>query len=338
MDISVIIPAYNCASLLNKAVDSIFKSQLSVSEIIIINDGSADKTAIVATQLSKEYPEVRVIDQKNAGVSAARNRGIREAVGDYLMFMDADDSLEPGSLSEANKILKVNCPDMLLFGMSFDYYYRSRCYRSDKLVYPKSGLMDKAEWSEELFQLYQYNMFSPIWNKLIRRELVVRNEISFHENMIEMEDYLFSVECLARCERIYLLDKPVYRYRQAEDEKGTFNRLWRLGSLSEYVQPFYGAARLFGQEEDEIVKIADQIYSMLFREQIRFASVQQIRAAAEDMLTGNRRQVIERINPGLYQDLKKKKYLYVWGQRALRCIRHYAAVYVKYRRSLKKGI
>lgn len=335
MDISVIIPAYNCAKLIKEAVDSIFKSQLSAAEIIIINDGSSDDTGTVAKELSKKYSTVRVIDQNNTGVSAARNRGILEASGEYLMFMDADDALEPGSLADADRILGESRPDMLLFGLSFDYYHRSRCYRSEKLVYPKSGLMSRTEWGAELTGLYRANMLSPVWNKLIRRELVIDHAISFHEEMIEMEDYLFSVACLARCERIFVLDRLVYRYRQAENERGTYNRLWRIKSLSDYVRPFYDAAQLFGSEAPEIVRIADQIYSVLFCEQIRFASVRQIRLAAEDMLSGCRRHVIERLNPRLYQDLKNKKYLYVWVKRTVSRIRHRAAVYLKYRRSLK---
>lgn len=336
MNISVIIPAYNCAGQIKEAVESIFKSQLALMEIIIINDGSADDTGAVAKELSKECPAVRVIDQSNAGVSAARNRGIREATGEYLMFMDADDALEPGSLAEAARILESSRPDMLIFGLSIDYYHRSRCYRSEEHVYPAGGLMSKTEWAAELNRLYRSNMLSPVWNKLIRRDLLTDHEIHFREDMIEMEDYLFSVECLAHCENVFMLEKLVYRYRQAENERATFNRLWRIKSLSGYVQPFYGAAQLFGSEAPKIVRIADQIYSGLFREQLRFASVRQIRLAAEDMLAGSRRQVIERSNPRLYQDLKNKKYLHVWSKRAVSRVRHRAAVYMKYRRSLKE--
>lgn len=337
MDISVVVPAYNCAGLIESAVESIYESQLKVAEIIIVNDGSKDDTGEAAKRLSAKYPLVRVINQENAGVSAARNRGIREATGQYLMFMDADDSLIPGSLADVNGILETSHPDMLLFGMYFDYYHRARCYRSDKVVYPDSGLMDREVWSKELVRLFRLNMLSPVWNKLIRRDLVLNNTISFREDMIEMEDYLFSMDCLACCETIYLLDKPVYRYRQAEDERGTFNRLRRIHSLSEYVQPFYDVSRLFGSQAAEIIKIADRIYFALFHEQIRFASARLIRLAAEDMLAGNHRQVIEQSNPKLYRNLKNKRYLFIWGQRMFRRIRHRAAVYVNYRRSLKSN-
>ena len=78
----MIIPAYNCAKLIKEAVDSIFKSQLSVAEIIIINDGSSDDTGTVAKELSKKYSTVRIIDQNNTGVSAARDPGSIRGVSD----------------------------------------------------------------------------------------------------------------------------------------------------------------------------------------------------------------------------------------------------------------
>ncbi len=337
MLISIIIPAYKCAKTIEKTVESVFGSGLSDYEIVIVNDGSHDETDEVLRGLAERFDTVRVVEQENAGVSAARNRGIREAEGDYLLFVDADDTLEAGGLAEGNGILKEQRPDMLLFGMRFDYYVRGRLYRSDALRYPKSGCMSAEEWSAELEQLYRCNMLSPVWNKLIRRSLVTENGIGFREDMIEMEDYLFSVECLARCDQIYLLDQAAYRYRQAEDERATFNRLWRIDSLSDYVQPYYDAAALFGPYADSVDRIADRIYVMLFREQIRFASVGQIRAAAEDMLAGGHAEIIRKTDAELYRRLEKKQYVHVWCRRAISRLRHWTAVRVKYRRSGKES-
>lgn len=337
MLISIIIPAYKCAKSIEKTVESVFSSGLADYEIVIVNDGSRDETDEVLRGLAERFDTVRVVDQENAGVSAARNRGIREAEGDYLLFVDADDTLEAGGLAEGNGILKERRPDMLLFGMRFDYYFRARLYRSDAIRYPKSGCMAAEEWSAELEQLYRCNMLSPVWNKLIRRELVTEHGIAFREDMIEMEDYLFSVECLARCDQIYLLDQAAYRYRQAEDERGTFNRLWRIGSLSDYVQPFYDAAALFGPCSDSARRIADRIYVMLFREQIRFASVGQIRAAAADMLAGGHAEIIRKTDAELYRRLEKKQYFRVWCRQAKKRLRHWTAVRVKYRRSGKES-
>lgn len=338
MKISVIIPVFNCAGYLDAVIDSILRSGLDVCEIITVNDGSTDDTGLVLQKLSDRFPIIKVVEQENKGVSSARNKGIQEAKGDYLLFVDADDSLEEGSLAEANGILEAEHPDMLLFGMWFDYYHHGRLYRSDEIVFPKCGSMDKEEARNIFEELFQHNMLSPVWNKLIRRELLTANGISFMENMIEMEDYLFSVRCLSECSKIYVMNRAAYHYRQAENERGTYNRLWRIDSLSGYIEPFYEAAEWLGSfagGQEKALCVADRIYSMLFHEQLRFASLGRIRIAAKDMLSGAHSGAIEAADPGLYGKLKNKRYACVW----LRCIsgraRHWAAVKLKHLKNAK---
>lgn len=341
MTISVIIPAYNCSGSLKNVLDSIQASGLSALEILIINDGSTDNTGAIAKQLASSYRSLRVIDQTSRGVSSARNRGIHEAVGNYVFFVDADDSLIPGSLTDVNSILDENHPDMILFGMRFDYYRHGRIYRSDVLSYPTGGTMGPSEWGKDYETLHACNMISPVWNKLIRRDLIQDNRIEFREDMIAMEDYLFSAQCLLHSEQIYVLDKAVYRYRQSENERNTFDRLWRINSLSRYVQPFYEIAealeaRFSGDGVDcGAGNIADQIYSSLFQEKLRYASPRKISLAASDMLCGRYAHVIARTNPNLYNKLKNKQYSRVWCERMLRRARHYLAVQVKYIFSLR---
>lgn len=342
MSVSVIIPAYNASKYLSNAVESVFQSGLKDFEILIINDGSTDNTETVAGGLSEQFDMIQVISQNNCGASAARNIGIQEASGDYVFFMDADDCLISGSLADVNAILEKKAPDMFLFGMLFDYYMNGKVYRSDKLCYPTGGMMSSEVWAAEYEALFASNMLSPVWNKLIRRNLILKHKLSFHQDMIEMEDYLFSAQCLMHCNQIYIMDKVAYRYRQAEDERGTFNRLWRIRSLSEYMKPFYEAAEAmetrFSKKDQSCnaVTVTDQIYTMLFHEQLRFAKLDQIRLAAQDMLSGKYPEVIAASDPKLFHKLKERQYICVWLERMLGRVRHQAAVQVKYRRSLKK--
>ncbi|MBO6061705.1 MAG: glycosyltransferase [Clostridia bacterium] len=333
MTISVIIPAYNCSAFLSAIIGSIYQSGLKDFEIVAVNDGSTDGTGAVLNELSGRFPELRVIDQANGGVSSARNRGLSEAKGEYVLFVDADDSMEPGSLEGVNAILEREMPDMLLFGMSFDYYLKSKLYRSDEYRSQNKRSMDAETAANSFEELFQNNMLSPVWNKLIKRELIASNGIKFREDMIEMEDYLFSVRCLSKCSSIYLLDRAVYRYRQAEDERSTFNRLRRIGSLSHYVEPFYEAADWFSRENgasERVLRVADAIYSGLFHEQIRFSSLKQVRAAAEDMLSGTHSRAIAASDPKLYTKLEKKRYASVRLKCSLNRARHWLAVRMKY--------
>ena len=339
MKISIIIPAYNCSKHIAETIASIGRSGLNAFEIIVVNDGSTDDTDAILEQLKKKHQALRVIKQRNSGVSAARNKGIDEAEGDYVFLIDADDSLEPNSLLRINEILEQENPDMLMFGMYFDFYHKDKLYRSDELSFHMKGIMRPDGIYEKYDELFQGNMLSPVWNKIIRRELIVSNHIGFQENMIEMEDYLFSVSCLAYCSKVYILDKAVYHYVQAEDEMATFRRLWRLGSLSRYVEPFYKASERFDPEsgvQDTILRTADQIYSMLFHEQLRFASLKQIRLAAEDMISGDHATAIRCSDPKLYCKLEKKHYASVWGSEAVKRAKHRAAVWVKYKINRRK--
>lgn len=332
MNISIIIPAYNCSKNLPTMIDSIDRSGLRPFEIIVVDDGSKDDTVSVLANMASQYPGLRIVRQENRGVSAARNHGLSEAKGDYVLFVDADDSFEPDSLSDAIGILESEKPDMLLFGSSFDYYCGGSMYRRDVVGCDKSGSMDPKTIGEKFEELFKSNLLSPVWNKLIRRELILSDGISFREDMIEMEDYIFSVHCLSRCTKICLLNRSVYHYRQAEDERGTFNRLWRINSLSEYMKPFYEASNWFGPNfdaQESVHKVADEIYNMLFHEQLRFASCAQICAAAEDMLSGEHSEVIADKDPWLYGKLLKRQYPVAWCDRKLKRIKHKAAVKAK---------
>lgn len=96
--ISVVVPAYNYAHLLARALDSVLGQQDGRVEVIVVNDGSHDNTADVLADYAARHPALRVIHQVNSGAAAARNRGIRAARGQHVLLLDADDELEPGAL------------------------------------------------------------------------------------------------------------------------------------------------------------------------------------------------------------------------------------------------
>ncbi|MBL8376066.1 MAG: glycosyltransferase family 2 protein, partial [Candidatus Accumulibacter sp.] len=97
--ISVIIPAYNYAHLLPRALDSVLVQMAADVEVIVVNDGSTDATREVLAAYAVRHPQLRVIDQANAGAAAARNHGIRESHGPYALLLDADDELLPDALA-----------------------------------------------------------------------------------------------------------------------------------------------------------------------------------------------------------------------------------------------
>ncbi|WP_231975026.1 glycosyltransferase family 2 protein [Pseudomonas pohangensis] len=114
--ISVIIPAYNYAHLLPRALDSVLAQWADDIELLVINDGSTDNTADVLADYAQRYPQVQVISQANAGAAAARNHGIRLAHGRYALLLDADDELLPEALASLRQTLQANPDAGLVLG------------------------------------------------------------------------------------------------------------------------------------------------------------------------------------------------------------------------------
>lgn len=273
MIFSVVIPCYNCVKTLETTVNSIRACGLTDYEILLIDDGSTDGTTELCDTLCVRYPELRCVHHKNAGVSAARNRGIDEARGEYFWFVDADDTVDVGVLSDAADTIDRQQPDMLLFGISFDYYHHGKLYRRDKLVPPCAGNLTLEQLKKQFQEFYECNALTTACNKFMRRDILMQSGVRFREDMILMEDFLFVLELLPYCKDIYSLPEAIYRYRQAEDEKGAYRRLQRIPDLAGYMQPFEAGLDTLGISAQE----AGTLYEMLLRQKLYYAPLRQIR-------------------------------------------------------------
>ena len=276
MKYSVLIPAYNCAGTIRDTVESVRRSGLPDYEIIIVNDGSVDQTPVVLQQLCGQYPDITVITQKNGGVSSARNHGLSAAAGDYVLFVDADDLIAEDAYRRPAELVEREHPDMLLFGMQFDYYHRGTRYRSEQMLCRDEGLFSAEEWSASLVNsLFLSNYLTSACNKIIRTDLLRSRNVRFSEDMFLLEDCLFSLECLAVCRSIYLLPEAIYRYAQPDNPQKTRARLNRVGSLNEFMQHFSHLPACCSPPLPEI-------YQMLLLQRIRAADTAAQLAAEAD--------------------------------------------------------
>ena len=157
MIFSVIIPCYNCVKTLERTVESIRVCGLSDYEILLIDDGSNDGTAELCDRLCGKYEGIRCVHQSNKGVSAARNRGIDEARGEYIWFVDSDDTVDEDSLRGVLKTALLKKPDMLLFGMSFDYYNHGKMYLRETLNPPSEGMLSLQNLKDDFDEFYNCN-------------------------------------------------------------------------------------------------------------------------------------------------------------------------------------
>lgn len=221
--ISVIVPVFNGEKYLSQCMDSLLGQNTPLYEVVVVDDGSTDDSGNIADRYAGKYPSVKVVHQKNRGVCAARNRGIREAGGDYIGFCDQDDMVSPEYYS-----ILAN----LLTGCSADIAVGN--FRQMDIVLPETETVSPADFHENtctgkeaLGRLVRgEGMFrSYVWNKMYRRELF--REISYPEDR-SLEDQFVTYRLFAACRKVAYTEWAGYYYRPNPDS--LTNRNWqRIG-------------------------------------------------------------------------------------------------------------
>lgn len=210
--ISVIMPVYNAESRVGIAIESILNQTYNNFELILVNDGSSDRSGEICKNYAKKDKRIKLINQNNLGVSAARNRGIEESTGEYINFIDADDTIVPKALELLIETIKDNNYDMIIYGMSFDYYNRGEYSYSLHKVIDKN-IIDCSEMIQDIFfDLYDSNYLSSSCNKLIKKSMILENSIRFDTNMAILEDFKFTLDILSSTNHILAINKPLYNY------------------------------------------------------------------------------------------------------------------------------
>lgn len=276
MKISFIIPVYNCEEHLEHCVNCILSIKFSDYEIILVDDGSGDSSGQICDEFAQRYECIQTIHQQNQGVSKARNQGLSIASGDYVIFADADDTMDPVKMSKIlSEMEEDGTIDLTFFGLSFDYYYRGTCYRRDALSYPFRQKMDRKQLRRIFYELYDCNAVSPVWNKVIRRKVLTDNQIEFAEDMFLYEDLEFSIRCMACCNVFYNSPEIIYHYRQSEDEGNAGRRLCAIDDISDIVRRVETAVQYLNLQQD-ISRILLKLYLVLLREKIRVSPKKEI--------------------------------------------------------------
>lgn len=210
--LSVVIAAYNQENEIGRAVRSALSQDVQDLEVIVVNDGSEDRTGDVLRKLAAEDARLRVITKENGGVSAARNDGIRTATGKWLLTLDGDDFFEPGIF---RKLLAEGLPDqesvdLVISGMLYDYGDRTEEFEPEKTF---DGNL-RAFLSGPFCPLYDTHLLTTHCNKLYRLDLLRKNGILFREELAINEDIDFVFRYLRVCERIRILRAPCIHYVQ----------------------------------------------------------------------------------------------------------------------------
>lgn len=214
--ISIIVPIYNVCEYLPECLKSLTDQTLKEIEIICINDGSTDKSLEIIQKYAKSDNRIVVINQKNQGVSVARNRGLAEANGEYVVFVDGDDFLESYACELIYQQFVKQKAEVAFYGLN-NYYNISHQETSYLNNIMKSILKKKLEYTFENILPLQTN----ITNTAFNRKFLLKHRIVFPENIKTAEDGIFA-RLVALCHPKYcLIGETLYNYRKNREGSAT---------------------------------------------------------------------------------------------------------------------
>lgn len=202
---SIIIPVYNAEKYLRDCLNSILNQTFDDFEVILINDGSQDSSAMICESYSRQDSRVRTITISNNGVSHARNVGLAEAKGRYITFIDSDDWIEPDTL---RAYFQAFSEDDSIDAVKSGYFHEVHGSGCEVI---SSGRDHIFSDQSDLFKcLEETRYYSFVWNLCIKRAKI--GEIRFNEDINWLEDHIFSYECYFNCRKVKVLSRAFYHY------------------------------------------------------------------------------------------------------------------------------
>ena len=210
MKYSVIIPVYNVEKYINRCLKSILSQRYNDLEIILIDNGSTDRSGSICDSYANEYANISVYHIENHGVGSARNFGLSKARGEFIYFVDSDDYLVGNLFAEFEDKLAPDL-DLLVFSYynSFEQELTER--NRTKKSLPYSGSYDKNDFTTIFTELFLSDMLYTVWNKFYRREFLIENNISFEKYELG-EDVRFNLNVYRNVNRVYLSQESYYVY------------------------------------------------------------------------------------------------------------------------------
>lgn len=220
---SIIVPVYNAEATIGRTIDILKEFTYEEYEVVLVNDGSTDQTQEIIQELIENDERFELITTTNQGPGLARNEGIRQSKGDYLLFFDADDTPVKTILSDYDHLLEKS-PKADLVVSSFVF----RTMDEGKIVSEKENLVTEyhylthEEFIKDMYQLMNEQLMYVVWNKCYRSDILKNNQILF-KNYNSCEDRIFNLHYYEYCHQVIMNPKVEYIY-EFEGGKGITNQ------------------------------------------------------------------------------------------------------------------
>lgn len=203
--ISILVAVYNTQAYLDRCLTSILEQTYTNIEVIVIDDGSKDRSLEICREYESKDKRVRVYTQKNGGLSAARNAGIEKTKGKYLCFIDSDDFIQNNYIEVLYKDIMKYKSDIVVCG-----YFKEKNKTTEIMQLKKGGVYS---CDEAMCLMYYENAFGAYaWNKIFKSNLIKENGLKFDLDLRMTQDLLWVTNYIINCKKIYYEKEPLYHY------------------------------------------------------------------------------------------------------------------------------
>lgn len=206
---SVIVPIYNTEFYISKCLNSIINQTEKNIEIICINDGSNDKSSKILNIFKNKDKRIKIVNQKHRGVAAARNVGLKIAVGEYIFFVDSDDTIEKNTITYVYNQLEYYKADIAIFGIKI----KNNEQKYKNWIENKNPKETKAVIKKSPTFIFKEKYVTPfVWRNVYNRIFLINNNLTFDENFIIGEDLLFCLTSILKANKIITIKNKFYNY------------------------------------------------------------------------------------------------------------------------------
>ena len=220
--ISILMPVYNGQEYLEETVLSILNQSYKEFELIIINDGSSDNTKVICDNLEKIDKRIKIIHKENTGVSHTRNIALDNASGEYIAFIDSDDSVYKDYLKILLSSMEKSNGQLSVCGFKErKISANGQVEDLSKVFYPKEVIAIE-EMKDLIMDFGNSGLLNPLWNKLYSREIIEKNNIRFKEDVKTGEDFIFNLQYFRKIKNICFSKEELYYYIRRNNNSITY--------------------------------------------------------------------------------------------------------------------
>lgn len=258
--ISVIVPVYGIDRYIGVCIESILNQTYRNLDIILVDDGSRDRSPEIVDLYSRKDSRIRVIHKPNGGLVSARKAGLRQSYGSYIVNVDGDDWIGPGFIEGLYTAARTSGADMVCAGYTKDLFSKTAHFYNalPSGVYEGETLTELQKRMISCGEFYRPGVFTYVWNKLFRRELLLVPQSTVDNRISLGEDGAVTYPALLNCKRVAVTDNVAYHYRQREDSMLKSSACYadeaqRLKVLYEYLMRWAQRADPALQLESQVV-------------------------------------------------------------------------------------